>query len=212
MRRVCCLLLCLLAFVRPSWAFPTSSNLIPTADMLEAGSLRVEFENDGAPVLLRAEAERYALLQYAPSARLEVGLDLYSAGRANDPVFNLKWLAWPERSKRPALALGVLEVGPGYSPTTYLISTKDLGRGLRAHLGGASCAGSEALLLGGELQVRPNDYVLADWASWPSGYLSLGIYHEFVSGLGLNIAYAWPNADGESGLLLVNVSRTARWR
>lgn len=193
-------------------AFPTSSNLIPTADMLEAGSLRTEFENDGAPGLFGQDAESYMLLQYAPGPRLEVGLDLYSMGDSNSPVFNAKWLALAERPGRPALALGAMELGPDYSPSSYLVATKDVGRNLRMHLGGAFCDGTQALLLGAELQVGRRDYLLTDWASWPAGYVSLGIYHELAPGLAVNLAYGWPNDPEQSGLVLLNISRALAFR
>jgi hypothetical protein len=101
-----------------------------------------------------------------------------------------------------------MEVGPGYSATTYLIATQDLGRGLRLHFGGATSGASKSALLGIEMQVGERDYLLADYASWPAGYTSFGLYHEVCAGLGVNLAYAWPNAQDESDLVMLNVSWT----
>ena len=180
--------------------------------MLQVSSLRIEFENDGAPRLLGPQAESYLLLQWAPHPRLEVGLDLYSVGSSNRSLLNAKWLARTEGKGRPALGLGVLELGKGYTATGYLVATKDVGRGLRLHAGGALRGGSGALLLGMEQQIGRKDYLLADYASWPDGYLSLGIYREFSSGVAINLAYAWPNDRGAPGLVLCNLSRTMRFR
>ncbi len=200
--------LALLTASTVAWGFPTSSNIIPTADLLDVGSLRVEFENDGAPRLFGPAAESFVLLEYAPYSRLELGADLYSAGSSNDVLLNAKWLACPEKGRRPAFAVGVMELGSGFPATSYLVATKDVGRGLRFHLGGAASDGAGALLLGAEQQVGENDYLLADYASWPAGYKSFGIYHEIRSGVAVHLAYAWPNARAESSLVIFNVNWT----
>jgi len=180
--------------------------------MLEAGTYRVEFENDGAPGLFAGEAENYLLLQFAPGRRVEIGVDLYSAGDENQALLNVKYLALSEAPRRPALGVGVLEVGNGYSATTYLVGTKDLGGGFRMTAGGAACESDEAWLLGAELQIGKADYLLADWASWRAGFLSLGVYREMGNGLAINLAYAWPNDYAEQRFLLLNLSHTAAFR
>jgi hypothetical protein len=190
------------------WGFPTSSNIIPTADMLELSSLRIELENDGAPRLFGPAAESYMLLEYAPYPRFELGADLYSVGSSNDIVFNGKWLACPEKHGRPAVAVGCMELGSGFPSSTYLVATKDIGQGLRLHFGGAASAGSRAALFGVEKQIGEQDYLLADWASWSVGYRSFGIYHEIGPEVGLNLAYALPNTRSESNLVILNVAWT----
>jgi hypothetical protein len=200
--------LALLVTTTVAWGFPTSSNIIPTADMLEVGSLRIEIENDGAPQLFGPADESYMLLECAPHPRLELGVDLYSVGSSNDIVFNGKWLACPEKPGRPAVAVGCMELGSGFSSSTYLVATKDIGQGLRLHFGGAASAGSRAALFGVEKQIGEKDYLLADWASWSVGYSSLGIYHEIRPGVAVNLAYALPNTRSESNLVILNVAWT----
>ena len=207
MRTILCLLLLLIA-AGPVASYPTSSNLIPTADMLEPGNLRVEGENDGAPRPFGGESENYLLLQYGATPRLEIGLDVYGVSDTNDLLLNAKWLAIGEARRRPAVAVGVLEYGSGFDPVSYVVGTKDLGRGLRLHLGGATAAGDRALLLGLEQQITPRDYLLADWSSWRQGYTSVGLYHEFGAGLALNVAYAWSRDGEELDAIVVNLAWT----
>jgi len=78
---------------------------------------------------------------------------------------------------RPAVAVGCMELGSGFPPTSYLVVMKDIGRGLRLHFGGAASRGSRAALFGVEKQVGEKDYLLADCASWSVGYRSIGVYH-----------------------------------
>jgi hypothetical protein len=191
-----------------AFAFPTSSNIIPTADMLDAGSLRAEFENDGAPCLFGPAAESYVLVEYAPDPRLELGADLYSAGSSNDLLLNAKWLLCSEDNARPAVAVGCMELGSGFTPTSYLVATKDVGRGLRLHLGDAASGGSQSALFGVEKQIGEQDYLLADYASWSAGYATLGVYHEINQHVAVNLAYGRPNERGESDLVILNVSWT----
>ncbi|NCO35622.1 MAG: hypothetical protein AUJ92_17160 [Armatimonadetes bacterium CG2_30_59_28] len=60
--------ICLISFMfsssRGLQAFPTSSNIIPAADMLGKGELQLELENDGYTALLDANAEYHFLTQY----------------------------------------------------------------------------------------------------------------------------------------------------
>ncbi len=200
--------LALLTTTTVVWGFPTSSNIIPTADMLEVGNLRIELENDGAPHLFGPAAESCMLLEYAQNPRLELGADLYSVGSSNDIVFNGKWLACSEKHGRPAVAVGCMELGSGFPPTSYLVATKDIGRGLRLHFGGAASGGSRATLFGVDKQIGEKDYLLADCASWSVGYRGLGIYHEIRPGVAVNLAYALPNTRSESNLVILNVAWT----
>jgi len=189
-------------------AFPTSCNLIPTADMLEVGSVRAELERDGALRFSRTQGEGLLLLQYAPTSRLEAGIDLYSIGNDDSLLFNAKWLLVTEERRRPAVAVGILEIGAQYSPTSYIVGAKDFGGRTRVHAGAAACRDAKALLLGVEFEVGRKDYLLVDWASWPSGYLSLGVCRQMSEDTQLSLAYAWPNDRAEPGMAIVNLSRT----
>jgi len=153
-------------------------------------------------------AESYLLLEYAPHPRLEIGADVYSAGSSNDIVLNAKWLVCAEQRKRPALAVGAMEFWSGFSPTSYLVATKDVGRGLRLHFGGAASGSRRSALLGVEKQVSEKDYLLADYDSWSAGYASFGVYREVYPGVAVNLAYGWPHARGEPGLTIFNVAWT----
>ena len=46
-----------------AWAYPTSLNVIPSADMLDPGSMRMEFENDGYSRIFMSDSENYWLFR-----------------------------------------------------------------------------------------------------------------------------------------------------
>lgn len=186
--------------------YPTSLNLVPTADMLEAGSLRVEWERDGYPGLLSGEGDSFLLLQAGLSDRLEAGTDLYHCDGNTTAALNAKWLLAREAGKRPALAVGMLDVGNGMRPVSYVAASGDVGP-LRLH-GGAARTGNHVTGFGGaEYEVRAGLYLLADYRAGREGYLTIGIYGEGASGAAISLAVGFPNASDGSNLLLVNVSR-----
>ena len=151
-------------------------------------------------------------IEVTPDPRFELGADLYSVGLSDSIVFNGKWLLCSEQKGRPAVAVGGMELGAGFAPTSYLVATKDIGQGLRLHLGGAVSAEGHAVLLGAEKRISERDYLLADLASWSAGYRSLGVYHEVRPGVAVSLAYASPNAGGEPGLLMLNAAWTCPLR
>jgi hypothetical protein len=189
---------------------------MPTADMLDPGALRLEWERDGYPSLLSGEGESYLLTQVGLSERLEAGVDIYQLEDARTLAFNAKYLLMRGAGKRPALALGLLDLGHGLKPAWYLSAGRDVG-GVRAHLGASRCGNRNGALAGVEYELpwpwpgsgrRPSLYILADWASGEEGYGTLGLYWETAGGLGINVAYGWPNDSGGSDLVVVNILRT----
>lgn len=186
-------------------AAPTGLNLIPTADMLEAGTASLEIERDGYPGLFRSDCESYLLFQAGLTDRLEAGFDLYHSGGSTCPALNAKYLLAPE-GRLPAVAAGILEVGKGLRPVSYIVLSSDAGI-FRLHGGAARSAGSTHALVGGEYELRRGLYLLADWQAGDEGYASAGFYIENPAGTGLDVAVGFPNSRGEPNLLIVNVLR-----
>jgi hypothetical protein len=180
---------------------------MPTADMLDPGALRLEWERDGYPNAFCGEGESYLLAEVGLSERLEAGLDVYQLEDARALAFNAKYLLMRGAGKRPALALGLLDLGHGLKPVWYLSAGRDVG-GVRAHLGASRCGNRNAALAGVEYELRPSLYLLADWASGDEGYGTLGLYWETAGGLAFNVAYGRPNDSEAPDLVLVNILRT----
>jgi hypothetical protein len=200
----------ILAFFSVLWcaralAFPTSLNVMPTADLVESGSLRLEVENDGYSRLFASGCESYLLTQVGISPRLEAGLDFYHYNGKTEPALNAKYLLSAE-GRYPQAAIGVLDVCRGLKPFWYLALARDVGP-VRLHAGAARSGSSHSALLGAELEVGRGLYLLSDWRSGPEGYATAGIYWE-QRGSAVNVAIGFPNATGDSRLVLLNISRT----
>jgi hypothetical protein len=189
-----------------AWTYPTSLNVIPTADMLDPGSMRIEFENDGYSRIFTADSESYWLLEAAFGPRLEFGVDVYDA-EDTTTVVNAKYALLQETDQSPAVAFGALDIGEGASPTYYLAAAKDLGP-TRLHVGGIGDRYTVNPMLGCEVPVGNTSWLLFDWIGGDENYLTAGIYLETRSGPAFSIGVGFPNSGENSNLALVNVSWT----
>jgi len=187
-----------------AWAYPTSLNIIPTADLLDPGSMRIEFENDGYSRIFTADSESYWLFQTAVGPRLELGVDVYDTEEPNY-MANAKYALLAESDRSPALAFGALDVGEGGPPSYYLAAAKDFGPS-RLHAGGIGDRHKVNPMLGCEFQVARSSWLLFDWIDGDENYLTAGIYLETRSGPAFNIAVGFPNSGENSNLTFANVS------
>jgi hypothetical protein len=194
----------LVLFPLSGWACPTSLNLMPTADLLEAGTLRLGLEKDGYPRAFGPECESYFQFQAGLTPRLAAGLDLYHYDGQTKPAVNAKYLLAQE-GRYPQVALGVSDVCRAIKPFWYVVLSRDVGAA-RLHAGAARVEGTQCALLGAEFELRSHLSLLADWRSGPEGYATAGIWWE-QGALQLGIAVGFPNATGEDRLVLVNLSR-----
>jgi len=189
----------------PAWACPTSLNLMPTADLLEPGTLRLGLEKDGYPRILGAECESYLQFQAGLTPRLEAGLDLYHYDGQTKPAVNAKYLLAQE-GRYPQVALGVSDVCQAIKPFWYIVLARDVGPA-RLHAGAARAESTQCAILGAEFEWRSHLSLVADWRSGPEGYATAGIWWE-RGALELGIAVGLANASGEDRLVMLNLSRT----
>jgi len=95
--KLAALIIGILSIAHSVLGYPTSLNIMPTADLLDPGSMRMEF-----------------------------GADIYDAEETTYMV-NAKYLVLEESDRSPAVAFGALDIGEGGSPSYYLAAAKDLG-------------------------------------------------------------------------------------
>ena len=208
MRKLAVVMIGVLVIPGFALAYPTSLNVIPTADILDAGNSRIELENDGYSRMFTADSENYWLFQTAVSPRLEFGIDIYDADET-EYMANAKYALLEESDRSPAASFGALDVGQGGSPSYYLAAAKDFGDN-RLHAGGIGSRHKVNPMLGWERKLAENSWLLFDWIDGDENYLTAGLYVEPKSGPAVNIAIGFPNARENSNLTLVNLSWT--WR
>ncbi len=184
-------------------AFPTSLSLIPTADLLDAKSIRLEYENDGYSRLFASDADDLYLLEMGITPRLEAGVDLYDCAGETDTVVNAKYQLLTEADTRPALSAGALDIGEGYRPTYYLAAAKDIGK-CRLHLGAIGDRHASNLMAGCEIPLKGESYVLLDYIGGDDGYATVGAWLPMKSKTYLTVAYGFANESSNSDLFILN--------
>lgn len=186
-------------------ACPTSLNLIPTADVMESGSLSLQYENDGYEKPYGADAENLYFIQVGITPRLEAGVDFCSAGSSTETVLNAKYQLLTETKTRPAFSIGTMGIGKGYKPTYYAAAAKDLGPG-RLHLGATGDKDTAELLAGYEYSLNDDLCLMADYIGGHEGYASVGACKSTRYGVDVLVAYGFSNDSSNENLLYVNVA------
>ncbi len=186
-------------------ACPTCLNLIPTADMQEPNTLSLQYENDGYTRLFTNSADNLYMVQAGITPRLEAGVDFIRSGGETDTILNAKYLLLTENEKRPALALGTVGIGKGFSPSYYLAAAKDAGT-CRVHLGAIGDSHQSQLMAGLEVPASDSVKLMADYIGGDEGYAAVGASWSIPSGPCVTMAYGFPNESANANLLYVNVA------
>jgi hypothetical protein len=175
-----------------AWAYPTSLNIMPTADVLDQGALAVEIESDGEPTPVSPGSEVGLFTQLGVASCLEIGWDVCGLEAESYTVLNAKWRLVEESGARPAVAVGLLDPTHGrlLSPW-YVVATRYLGD-VGVH-GGYLDDGRGRAMLGFESALAERTWLLADWISGPGAYHTFGVYHELTDRLSVNLYYGRGN-------------------
>jgi hypothetical protein len=180
-------------------ASPTGLNQIPTPDLVPFQQLTLQLANGNTEVSGDASVWRQPQVepqtQFGLPWRMEAGLDVVPSNPQQDyrPVLNLKWSPLQEDYRIPAGAIGVTQVGPGFTPDYYLVMSKTLNydeiayQKFRAHhrniklrgirlIAGAQVTSRDAwrALVGTDIEVNDHFIVEADWISGAQSAVSLG--------------------------------------
>jgi hypothetical protein len=180
-------------------AAPTGLNQIPTPDLVPFQQLSLQLANGNTDVSGDASVWRQPQVepqtQFGLPWRTEAGLDVVPSNPQQDyrPVLNLKWSPLEEDYRTPAGAVGVTQVGPGFTPNYYLVMSKTLNydeiayQRFRAHhrniklrgirlVAGVQATSSDVwrALVGTDIEVNDHFIVEADWISGAPNSVSLG--------------------------------------
>jgi hypothetical protein len=185
-------------------AAPTGLNQIPTTDLVPNRHLTVQLQNGNTETSGTASVFHQPQLLYqseygfdsASSSFLdfEGGLDVAPSKPpdAYRPILNLKWNPVHEDYRIPAGAIGISQVGAGFSPNYYLVFSKTLNydaiqyqkfrahhrnsklRGIRLHTGIQYNGYIWEALVGTDIEVSDHFIVYSDWISGSANSVSLG--------------------------------------
>ncbi len=181
-------------------AYPTSTNLAPSAGMLGDGERLYEISFTSYGGLFCSGTERYAFSQFS-WRNLEWGLDLYHIPDDNGDyqkrwALNLKAQVWKEKGNRPSLVVGILDVGKGLTAAPYAVFGKTKGRSAW-HLGSGRLGQNERWWVAWEYQIANRWLLAVDRLSGQDGYTGVGLYWRFNRCMEVSVAVGFPHRGGE---------------
>ena len=182
-----------LAGPRRTLAGPTGLTFVPTTDVVPFHQLNAVLQNgnttiDGHDAFFR-DVQPVPQAEVGLPWRLEGGVDVAPSRPpgAYRPIFNLKWRAVEEDYRLPAVAAGVQQLGPGFTPAGFVVLDKTLNydaiqytrfrahhrnirlHGIRLHAGALQVGTVGRAMLGVDAELSDH-FVL--WADWISGALN----------------------------------------
>lgn len=184
------------------FAYPTSLNIIPTADTLPSQAYVIYVEGDvGAPTTADLRT------QFGFSEDWEVGLDVVRVPTGTAVQVNTKWRLIDERERTPNVSVGVFNVNVANTATMqpYLAVSQDAGD-LRWHAG--LLINGLRGMLGVEYRASDETSIIADWTMGAGNYATLGVAHEFSDRYCLQAYYALNNTAGGGNYIGVRLAGT----
>jgi len=186
-------------FTIPAQACYTGLVNIPTAEVVEPGQYGIELQLDGSFASGTADT-RILNTELGLSPRFEAGVDFDLSREAETrTLLNAKCLL-SHGGNRPALALGVCNVGRHASSTPYLVATQEFHQ-TRGHLGAARIDGRDRWFVGGDHAVNDKLTFMADYTSGSDNLAAVGASYQFADRFGVMAGVILPNSrDEDTGL------------
>lgn len=209
MPRICVILLTLLSAV-PGFTYPSCLNIIPSADCLPLGTLRIQAELDGDPTPFATGALLHVYTQAGLTSRLEVGLDAVDVTHETDWQLNAKYRLWEEGQRRPAAAIGLLDLDGNHPlDNAYFVLSRRVGP-VRVHGGLWRVDGTRGML-GAEYYWDPKTGALVDWTTGSHTYATLGLYRSLRAAWHATLYYARSNTDRREDFVGLNLYSDLTW-
>ena len=220
----------------PAVAAPTGLNIVPTTDLVPPRQISISVQNANVALFGRHslfhEPQPVPQIELGLPWELEGGLDVVPADPPGEyrPQLNLKWRLLSEDYRRPALAVGAAQLGPGFTPAYFLVASRTINyekiqyqrfrahhrniklRGIRVHAGMMWSGDAWLGLLGADVEVDDHFVIYADWTSGAGNALSYGGAIVIDADDSITIALLHGNDEPRtlSGLLL-NFTHTFSW-
>ena len=179
-------------------AAPTGLNQIPTPDLVPWKQLTLQLTNNNTNVTPNLPLWRAPQVegqtQFGLPWNMEAGLDVapYNVQQDYRPVLNIKWVPINEDYYVPATAIGVTQLGLGFTPGYYLVASKTVNyseiayqkfrahhrniklRGFRVVAGIQGSGNVWHAMVGSDYEVSDHFIVEGDWISGAKNSVSLG--------------------------------------
>lgn len=219
----------------PALAGPTGLTFVPTTDVVPFRQLNAVLQNgntaiDGHDAFFR-DVQPVPQAEVGLPWRLEAGVDVAPSDPpgAYRPMFNLKWRALDEDYRTPAVALGVAQLGPGFTPAGFVVLDKTLnydaiqyGRfrahhrnirlhGIRVHAGALQVGTVGRAMLGVDAELSDHFVVWSDWISGATNAVSVAGVVVLDRQNSFYVALLRQNDEDRLSGVVFNVTHTFDW-
>lgn|GEM_PF-3431633 len=186
----------LIALALPAalWAFPTALNLVPTADILGANTMRIAYESDGHNQPFDNPHTEYFYTQIGLGGKFEFGADDYDFRHIAYKVYNAKYLLTAENEITPAIAIGFKDVSDISKTNYYVAGYKTYGKA-RLHFGGETQDSKSWLFLGTDYVLAHGLYFIADWQTGKGRNASAGVAWEATKAICFSLYFTKNNTS-----------------
>jgi len=207
---ICCLVL-LAALICTEYGLcsPTGLNVIPTADVLEKDTYRLDTPFSGG-MRFGPDGDMYVLLQVGAGNGMEVGIDQRVDNGYSESWLNAKWRIMEEDGIRPALAIGVQNISRKHEEEPYLVVSKSL-KPARFHLGVMRVSGESQAMLGLDRRLGPSLAMQADYVSGRENGFSAGIGIEITKNATLLVARSFPTDPSRDAEYMLKFGMSTRF-
>jgi hypothetical protein len=208
------LTLILAGVAAPCFAAYSGLTIIPTADLLPAGHVCVDYQVY-APTQLGAGADAAFLnTQTGVGDRAEVGLDFdFTRDAATGALANIKLSLRPVDSGL-GLAAGLYNAGENLRPFTYLAATRPIGERLRLHLGAQRTPDGESQGFGGvEYGLTGRVWLWGEYLAGDENASALTLYYQCSEHWGIALGLQYPNDEEADATIVFDIgcARPAEW-
>ena len=195
----------------PSQACYTGLTIIPTAETVGEAHYGIEAQVDGPTDPLTADT-RILNTEIGIGPNIEVGVDFdLSKGAPTTLLLNAKWLASQGGERKPAVALGICNVGRHLVASPYAVATQQFGK-LRGHAGLIGIEGDDHWFVGLDHELDNGLILMADYTEGAGNYSSLGAGWELGGPWSMMAGLQFPNTSGDETLFTVHLVITGPYR
>jgi hypothetical protein len=198
----------------PSFAAYSGLTIIPTADVLPAGHVCVDYQAFAPTQLGAGVNAAYLNTQTGVGNRAEVGVDFDFAQDADTGA-----LANGKLSLRPVdsglgIAAGLFNAGDNLSPFTYLAVTKPVGERLRLHLGAQRTPDRENQGFAGvEYGVTERVWLWGEYLAGDENASALTLYYQCSEHWAIAVGLQHPNDEEADTMIVFDIGcvRPTEW-
>ncbi len=216
-------------------AGPTGLTFMPTTDVVPWRQVNGVIQNgntaiDGSDAFFH-DVQPVPQIEMGLPWNVEGGVDVAPANPPNDyrPAFNLKWTMLAEGHLQPAVAAGVQQLGPGFTPTGFVVADKTLNydaiqyqrfrahhrnirlHGIRVHAGVLQAGVFTRAMLGVDAEITEHFVLWSDWISGASNGLSLAGVVVVDRQNSFYVALLRENDENRVSGVVFNVTHTFDW-